>query len=143
MAAMKLLNFKINRLPRRYFVWATTAVFALFLIGLIFLANQGTETGPLSRIYAVPGGDKVGHFVLMGLLSFLVNLSLRGALVRLGRWYMLKGSLLVAMVVMLEELSQQFIESRTFSLVDLAVDFIGIWLFGRFAPLLIRYWRRP
>lgn len=127
---------------RRVSIWLVTAVFVVFLLSVIYIANQGTVTGPLRFIYVLPGGDKVGHLVMMGILSFLVNLSLRGALMRVGRWYTLKGSLLVGMAVTVEELSQQFVESRTFSLVDLAFDFVGIWLFGRLALALIGFWRR-
>lgn len=75
----------------------------------------------------------MGHFILMGVLSFLVNLTLQGARRSIFSREVLLGSLIVTMFVVLEELTQIFIPSRTFSLVDLLFDFLGIYSFGRLA----------
>jgi hypothetical protein len=112
-------------------------LFAAFLIWLVCLA----DTGHLPRIFAlvqwIPWGDKLGHLVLFGILAFLVNLRFRAGETRLGPFTVLKGSTLVAAAVSLEECSQLFFPSRTFDLVDLAADFVGIWLAGRLAVLYL------
>jgi glycopeptide antibiotics resistance protein len=110
-------------------------LFVAFLAGLVYLA----DTGHLHRLYVlaqwIPWGDKLGHLVLFGILSFLVNLLFHASKARLGPFTVLKGSALVAVVVTLEECSQLLFPSRTFDLGDLAADFIGIWLAGRLALL--------
>ncbi|MEO8351841.1 MAG: VanZ family protein [Chthoniobacteraceae bacterium] len=77
-----------------------------------------------------PGSDKLGHFLLIGGMAFFLNLALRARTFRwLGRRWLI-GSVLVAVAFTLEELSQRFISSRSFDLVDLAADFAGILFFG-------------
>ena len=90
-----------------------------------------------TAVYHIPHGDKVAHFLLMGTLSFLVNLALHGRTIHLHPSRpMLLGTLAVTLIVLLEELSQIFLPSRTFSLADLTADFLGIFLFGRLAAWL-------
>ena len=113
-------------------------VYVSFLGVIIFLASQ-EQYQPLFRtIKTVPYSDKLGHFLLMGLLAFIVNLALSGAVVKVGRFYLLKGSLIVSLVVTLEEISQLFVQHRTFDLLDLAFDFLGIFCLGRLAYYLTR-----
>src|SRR3989304_5462779 len=51
------------------------AVFTLFIIGVIVLADQGW-LGPIRRLYGFPFGDKAGHLILFGLLTLTLNLAL-------------------------------------------------------------------
>ena len=112
----------------RQLLWLTIA-FAILLILIIIGANTGFE--PFKAFYSVPAGDKVGHFLLIGTLSFLVNASLKARRVTMGPVQLLLGSLLVALVVTAEEFSQLFLVHRSFDLLDLAADYLGILLFGQ------------
>lgn len=107
------------------------AVLYLIVIGVIIcLANTG-QLGPVAQmIRKVPYGDAVLHALLMGLLAAAVNQLLGGRTVRLGRGTVLLGTLLVVAFVIIEEATQLFIANRTFSLIDLGADFIGIGLAG-------------
>ena len=67
--------------------------------------------------------DKVGHLLFYGGLSFL-GVALFG---RARRWPFVIGLLLFAT---LEELSQRAFPRRTFDLGDLAMNLIGIAVFG-------------
>lgn len=116
---------------------ALTALYVLLLAGVVYLAGHRHHHGLFSFIRAVPGGDKCGHFLLMGLLSFLVNASLGCRTVRVRGARLLLGSLCVAAAVAAEEFSQLFLRYRSFDLVDLLFDFLGIWLFGRAALYLL------
>ena len=49
-------------------------LFALFVIGFIILADND-RLGSLYSIYAFPNGDKVGHFLLFGLLTLFIDLA--------------------------------------------------------------------
>ena len=52
--------------------WAI--IFGLFMVLIIILADTG-HRGALPKVYDFPYGDKVGHFTLFGLLSFVINLT--------------------------------------------------------------------
>jgi VanZ family protein len=77
-----------------------------------------------------PGGDKADHFFLMDLFAWLVNLGLlwRKMQTLPGRWYM--GSLVVLLLVTIEEYSQSLFPTRSFDADDLAADLLGIFLLG-------------
>ena len=115
-----------------------TGGFIFLLILIVFIANLGLGPVYFPFIYNYPGMDKVGHLILMGILSYLVNTLLRGEKIRVLSLSFLKGSLMVFLVVVLEELSQIFLTYRAFSLLDLIADLVGIIIFGRIADLILR-----
>ena len=105
----------------------------LYIAGIIltiFLANTDRLGLAAGMIRRVPYDDAVLHALLMGFLAVAVNQLLNGRTVRAGRVTVLLGTLLVVAFVMIEEATQLFIASRTFSLIDLGADFIGIGLAG-------------
>jgi hypothetical protein len=105
-----------------------TLSFVAFIILIIALANQGSQAFVFRFVRAVPFGDKLGHFFLVGTLACFINLSLNWRSVRLPFTTLLLGSLLVAVVMLLEEISQLWLTHRTFDLFDLTSDLLGIWL---------------
>jgi VanZ family protein len=120
-----------------------TVLFSLVLLAIVFSADSGTLPGILYNIYTVPYGDKAGHFILTGLLSLLVNLSLLCRKTHLASRDFLLGSLLVGVVVTIEEITQVFFPSRNASLTDLLASYLGIWLFGRLADWLTTRRKTP
>jgi len=107
-----------------------TIVFSLVLAAIIVAANKGSLPQFLRVFYDFRGGDKVGHFVLMGILSFLMNMA-----VPLGpperRWRgPVLATCLILVAVTIEEASQAFFPSRTLSWMDLASSYAGILAFG-------------
>jgi len=106
-------------------------VYIIFLIGLVLLADSGRGGVLFKLAYLIPDGDKLGHFLLFGSLSFLVNLLLRSAKTTLYGISVMKGSAILMTIVTFEECSQLFFRSRTFDLLDLTADAAGIWFFGR------------
>lgn len=118
-------------------LWRLTLAFVVLLVLIVVMADTGRGQAFFALIEAIPGGDKTGHFVLMGLASFLVNLSLSAARVQIGPVRLLKGSLIVAAVVTLEEASQLLFASRGASVLDLLADYAGIILFGALAAWLV------
>ncbi len=106
----------------------TALVTAAFLF---VIANIGLET-PLGltikkTIGTIPLADKSLHFLLLAVLSFLVNASMRRRRVNLLGVNLLLGSLLVALGITLEEISQAFIPSRHFELMDMVCNYAGIY----------------
>ncbi|MCI5208613.1 MAG: hypothetical protein D3910_07430 [Candidatus Electrothrix sp. ATG2] len=102
------------------------ALFLAFLLYVIYAANQGTLPFFIRRLYLFPGGDKVGHFVLLGIASFFANQVLypRHFLV-FGKVFFV-GTLILLVAITAEEISQLFLAHRTFDLLDLSFSYLGI-----------------
>lgn len=113
-----------------------TVLYLALLAGIVLLADSQQSHGLFDGVRSIPGGDKLGHFLLMGALSFLLNVSLGCRTVRVCGRPLLLGSLVACAAVTLEEFSQIFVRYRTFDLVDLFFDSAGIWAFGRLALYL-------
>ena len=115
-----------------------TAIYILILAGIIVLADIKGTRYVLNFVRFIPYGDKVGHFFLMGMFSFLLNLALNAKTFRLARVNFLLGTLIVLIVVTIEEFSQIFVSGRSFDLSDLIVDFAGIFIFGELARFICK-----
>ena len=111
-----------------------TIGYIIFILIIIVIADQGDYLVILTDLVdKIPYGDKSGHLILMGLLSLTVNLSFQCTQWQVGQRTFLKGSVIVAILVTLEEISQLFVSNRTFDWSDLLADYLGIWLFGQLA----------
>jgi hypothetical protein len=114
----------------------TTLVFVVLLAAIVITANRGMLPVFITVLFNFPGGDKVGHFILMGILNLLAT---RLALARnpAGSWRQaaLTG-LVVAALTGLEEFSQRFFPYRHASWGDFASSLAGIAVFGTIAWLL-------
>lgn len=113
-----------------------TAVYVVALVAVVILAGGSAGPRLFAPVRALPLGDKLGHFLLMGTLSLLVNLCLSCRAVRVAGARLLLGSVVVLASVAAEEFSQLFLRRRSFDLLDLAFDALGVFLFGRLACLL-------
>ncbi len=123
---------------RQSLAWLALAVFGLFVLTLVGLADAGRGQRLFLLAGHVPAGDKLCHIVLVGTLAMLANLATKGARLPWGEVTVLKGSLFVMVPVVLEEFSQLGFASRSFDLWDLAADGVGICLGGWMAL----YWLR-
>jgi hypothetical protein len=110
-----------------------TGMYLLLLGAIVFCADGRDYQYLFSFIRAIPGGDKLGHFVLMGLFAFLANLSLRCRTIRIAGKQVLLGSLIVITIITIEELSQRLIPFRSFDLFDLMADYLGVITLSRAA----------
>lgn len=118
------------------------AAFLAFLIWIIYQINTGSQMLLIRMADIIPMGDKVGHFFVMGFLAYLVNIVMKCKSVRVGPIDLLWGSLIVFTFVFAEEVSQLFIRGRTFSLLDLGSDVLGIWTIGWLAIKTYPYFQR-
>ena len=107
-----------------------TILFALFIILIIVLADLG-KLGILQTLNQIPLGDKAGHFILYGILTLLINLTLfRSIPVQSRQRVAVISGLILALLIGLEEFSQRNFSSRTFSLGDLAASYLGVIFFA-------------
>lgn len=109
----------------------------LFLILIVVGVNLGLDLAVFNLVYEIPFGDKISHFILTGLFSFFLNLTLQADRIRIFSFHLLKGTWIVLLLVTLEEFSQIFFVYRNFSLLDLAFDYAGIILFGLLAAWIV------
>jgi polysaccharide biosynthesis protein VpsQ len=110
---------------------AATAVYVLIVAGITATADLLGTSFILKLVGNIPYGDKIGHLLLMGTLSLLINLSLCCRTFK----KILLASVFVFAAVALEEFSKLWVEGRTFDLFDLLFDLIGIFAFGQFAKV--------
>ena len=107
-------------------------VFGLFIIGIIVLANMDM-LGVLGFINQIPYGDKIGHFVLYGILTLLVDLAFFRSHPDLSRsLIVLRVTFILAVLIGLEEYMQRYFASRTSDWVDLAFSYTGVMFFSWF-----------
>lgn len=104
--------------------------FTLFIALVIFLADTG-RLGFLGFINQIPNADKAGHFILYGLLTLLLDLTLIRSLPhRDPKFVVVSTGCILALLIGVEEYSQQFFHNRTFSLLDLAFSYLGVIFFS-------------
>jgi len=117
--------------------WLTIS-FTLCIILIIVLADTG-NLGIMGFVYRVPFADKVGHFILYGILVLLIDLTLFHSIPSQGRnrIVLLSGSAL-ALLIGLEELSQQNFSNRAFDLVDLSASYLGVIFFSWLAMRMVQ-----
>jgi polysaccharide biosynthesis protein VpsQ len=107
-----------------------TVLFTLFIILIIVLADTG-NLGIVGFIYHIPYADKLGHFILYGILVLLINLTLlRSNPSQSPNRIVLLSGLTLAILIGIEELSQQHFANRTFDLVDLSASYLGVVFFS-------------
>lgn len=110
--------------------------FFAFILWAIYQANTGSSNLFFDLIQPLPYGDKLGHFGLFGLLTLLANLASRCRTLSIGRFKLYWGSTAVSLFVLIEELSQGLIPTRTLDMMDLAADGLGITLFSLLTYLI-------
>ena len=103
--------------------------FFCFILWVIYLANTGQNSVFFQFVASIPYGDKLGHFCLFGLLTLATNLAFRFKAFQFYSIKLFLGTILVSSFVIIEEFSQYFIPNRSFDLIDLSADFVGIVFF--------------
>lgn len=110
--------------------WLPFCLFFLFVASIIVGSDLGRLRNITGWVNSLPLGDKWGHLVLIGTLTFLLNYALSGRMVKIGRLKILLGCAIVAVAMTVEECSQIWFPTRTFDLIDLAANYLGITLAG-------------
>lgn len=123
--------------PRAAARWAT-AVVALVLLAIVVAADREALPLPVQRIYAFPGGDKVGHVVLCGGLAFVTTLGFPRRTRPLAGIHVPVSVLIIAVLVTLEEATQVWFPGRTLSVLDLLASYTGILVGTGVANLLLQ-----
>jgi VanZ family protein len=106
-----------------------TILFTLFILIIIVLADLG-KLGIL-HVLTAHNLDKVGHFVLYGILTLLIDLTFIRALPKRSlKLLVVSIGLILAVLIGAEEFSQNFFPHRTFDLIDLTCSYLGVIFFS-------------
>lgn len=107
-----------------------TALFALFIGWIVYKADTGQGSVFFNLVRTIPFGDKIGHFFLYGVLGFgtTIVFQLRG--IRIGKITVPYGAIIIAVIAVVEELSQKLLSSRTYDIYDMIASLVGIILFS-------------
>ena len=102
------------------------AAWLLLVLAAIACADRGWFPPIFAGLNNIPFGDKVGHFVLIGTLAWLLNRALQGRKVPIALWQVQLGGLIIACLMTAEETSQLWISTRHFGFDDMAANYAGI-----------------
>ena len=111
--------------------------FVSFLGVIIFLRNNNLANSFFILFVNIPYYDKIGHFILMGIFAFLAVISIAPLLPYSSSKSTLAVLSGVLLIIAVEECSQIFVVTRTFSLADFICDFLGVSFFGLIGYSLI------
>ena len=95
----------------------------LTIVWVIFDADNGNKNFFIEIIQSIKYGDKIGHFFIFGTLALFLNLILDFKKI----FFVFAGSGIIFLLAFTEEFSQIFFENRTFDLMDLTADILGIF----------------
>lgn len=107
-----------------------------FILWVIYLANSGGRSLLFDFVGSLRYGDKLGHLCLFGALTLAVVAATKFRSFSLGRLHLYYGVVVVSLFVFVEEVSQVFIATRTFDLIDLVADIVGIVMAASVACLI-------
>jgi polysaccharide biosynthesis protein VpsQ len=110
--------------------WLPFFIFSLFITGIIVANDLGRIKSIINLINSLPFGDKLGHIIFIGTLAYLLNYALADRLIKIGNYKILLGCLIIAVTMTIEEFSQMWIPTRTFDLIDLSANYLGVSIAG-------------
>ena len=125
----------------RSFIRLLTVIYASAIAFIVWCASAGwyQPTFAWVQTYA---SDKWLHFVLVGTMALLLNLSLNLAAVSRRNSWLLWGTFVMLLLATFEELSQRWLSNRTLDVSDLACNYLGILIIGHL-PWLFRRSAEP
>lgn len=114
-----------------------TVAYILLLASIVISADIGAIAPFSAWLHHIPFGDKGCHFLLVGILSFLLSASLTVNLrYQRKRAVVFSTIAILALLTSIEEASQTMLVSRQFSQFDMLANVAGSCVFGLFAFLL-------
>jgi VanZ family protein len=112
--------------------------YLLFVVALIVIANIGIlqELRSWTEIVWSPS-DKLMHFLLYGLFSFVVIIGLTKFFNPEKAYFI--GIPVALLISIGEEFSNMLIDTRTFSWKDMTANITGVFLFGFLCFMFLKY----
>ncbi|MEQ9307322.1 MAG: VanZ family protein, partial [Marinoscillum sp.] len=105
---------KINSIKKgRVVILLPSILFFTFICLIIFMADTDHDSWILKIPKIIPYGDKLGHFLLYGIMAFLLNTTLNYRRIKVLKVSFLLGALIVLGFAIAEEFTQLAFSSRT------------------------------
>ena len=134
-ASLKIRNEKLSILKFVSLVFLPSTlrvllplVFFICIVFIIYLADTADHNFAFRLIGNIPYGDKLMHAVLYGVMALFLNFGLKYKSYKFLGFNMQLGAIIVLVFATLEEISQDWLPSRTFDLLDVLADFVGVIL---------------
>jgi polysaccharide biosynthesis protein VpsQ len=108
--------------------WLPAVAFFSFLIWVIVAADSGRQNYFLQLAASLPYGDKIGHVLLFAALALLLNFATKARQLAVGPVRLYLGVVLTLGFALLEEGSQLLFPARSFELLDILADLLGVTL---------------
>lgn len=112
--------------------------FSALVLFISISASLGWGRPYFSYLRNVPMGDKMMHFILFGLLSFFCNLAFPSKQTNISKYQLLPISILLIVIVSIDEFSQIWLVRRSFDLRDLFCNYLGIFVFQKLATYVLQ-----
>lgn len=110
--------------------YVPTALLVALIACVIWQANTGDRHPWLDAFLRWPAADKLGHFLLYGLLAACLDAAMRWRSVKLpGGWKLPCAALLVLAFSLVEEASQLFTATRSPDVLDVLANLLGVGTF--------------
>jgi VanZ family protein len=110
-----------------------------FICWITLQANNGNNNIFFDLVILIPYGDKLGHFMLYGTLSLLAVIAVTDKYLLVNKFRIPIGAIIVLLIAIAEELTQLFLSQRTFDLLDISANIVGVfifpWLFYKFKAI--------
>ncbi len=104
-------------------------LFVLMMV-LVIIITIGADLRLIpTRPFRIRYSDKLGHFILYGILAFLLHFAVNGRRWKINRVSIPVAVCIVAAISLLDEAHQFFIRRRSLDAMDFAADVAGILFF--------------
>ena len=115
----------------------------IFMVWIFFSADKGELPFFINKLYMFPHGDKIGHLLLIGTFTFLVQqiLIIKQSF-DIQKKRASRAAFIITILITIEEISQYFIKTRNFSIIDLLFSYLGILLFTCLTLLIINKYKK-
>lgn len=119
--------------------YVPTALLMALIAWVIVQANLGERHPWLDAFLRLPAADKLGHFMLYGLLAACLDAALRWRTLQLASgWQLPWAAVLVLAFSLMEEASQLFTVTRSPDLLDVLANVLGVSVFSLLGRKLAR-----
>jgi hypothetical protein len=126
-----------KRIFLRSAVITAACAFLVFFLWIVVIADNANGPPWWSFIDRIPYGDKVAHLCLISAMSFLCNLAFPTAKPKWFPAFLTLTSLVILVLLSLEERSQAFVPSRHLDFFDWLADLAGL-VVGQFVASWFR-----
>ena len=106
-------------------------IFIGFFVIAMFAMYSNQNSQALQTLHSIPYGDKLAHFLALGLLTFFANILLDRRKIKIAATPILLGSVLVFAFASLDEVAQLFFTHRNCEFLDFVANYAGIYLFSK------------